>query len=254
MRYIPGIVMGAVAALMLYYGGVFRQSLIKSAPIYGLAGSAVTLLWALLGGQDMHSFRFDILGVRVLFAQSDFFFSSYEESYPFIPYAGYLTMFIIGGMLALSAVSLVRAARTKSMAGCLKPSAAAVICLLLPFVSASTEYCIHTLRCWAASRTFSFKWGEYAVIWIIILTLYLLFEFLLGVFCVKKHAYASRVISALIFILSISLWYAVVFGFMSFSNASWFSAVNTYSLFTSGAFFGFSAGVALRTLRARKQP
>lgn len=70
------IVTGAEAALMLSYSGVLRESLIKSAPIYGLTGSAVTIFWALLGGQDMHGFRFDILGFRVLFAQSDFFFSS----------------------------------------------------------------------------------------------------------------------------------------------------------------------------------
>lgn len=253
LQYVPGIVMGAASALILYYGGILRESLTKSAPVYGLVGSAVTILWALLGGQDMHGFRFDILGFRALFAQSDFFFSSYEEGYPFTPYAGYLTMFIIGGMLALAVVSLVRAVREKSIAHCLKPGAAAVICLLLPFVSASTEYWIHTLRCWANSRIFSFKQGEYAAIWIVILSLYLLFGFLPGVFCVKKHAHASRIISALIFVLSISLWYIVAFGFMFFANSPWFLAVNTYSLFTSGVFFGFSAGVSIRILCARKR-
>lgn len=162
-------------------------------------------------------------------------------------------MFIADGKLALTVISLVRAVREKSIADCLKPGAAAVICLLLPFVSASTEYWIHTLRCWANSRIFSSKQGKYAAIWIVILSLYLLFGFLPGVFCAKKRAHASRIISALIFVSSISLWCAVVFGFMFPVYSPWFLAVNTYSLFTSGVFFGFSAGVSLRTLCARKQ-
>lgn len=66
LQYIPGVVMGAAAALMLYYGGILRESLIKSAPVYGLLGSAVTILWALLAGQDMPAFRFDILGFRAI--------------------------------------------------------------------------------------------------------------------------------------------------------------------------------------------
>lgn len=52
--------------------------------------------------------------------------------------------------------------------------------------------------------------------------------------------------------LSIVFWYTAVFGFMRL-NGWWVSAVNTYSLFTAGAFFGFSAGVSLRTLCARKR-
>lgn len=43
------------------------------------------------------------------------------------------------------------------MADRLKPSAAAVICLLLPFVSACTEYWIHTLRCWVQANMFSLQ-------------------------------------------------------------------------------------------------
>lgn len=251
LRYIPSVAAGAAAAVILYCGGFLKRRLFICGPVWGTAGFAVTAVWALLAGQEAPLFRFDLFGWRAIFTLSEFHFFNSREINAFAPYIGDLTAFIIGGILALSVVSAVCAARLGRIADCIRPNKAAVFWFVLPFACGSLEYGIHTFRCWVEANMFSLRAPSCAYLLLFLFPLYFLIGMVFGLFCVKKHAVTSRLAAVLIIICSGLLWYMAVFGLMHLSGW-WASAVQIHSLYIAGVSFGFTAGVAVRALCARR--
>ena len=97
LQYIPALAVGAAAVFILYYGGMLRECCLGSAPVYGLIGSAVTLVWALCSGnQTMPFFSLLAKSPAALFAQSEYRYADGRACLTPAPYAGCLTTAVAG--------------------------------------------------------------------------------------------------------------------------------------------------------------
>lgn len=252
LQYIPALAVGAAAVFILYYGGMLRECCLGSAPVYGLIGSAVTLIWALCSGNQTTPF-FGLLAKNpvALFAQSEYRYAAGRACLPPAPFAGCLTTAVVGAMLALSLLAFRRIAREKDMRALLRPDAAAILFLLLPLLSGFAEYGVNTLSYLFSDNYFSLSPGLRIGLMILQFGAYLLFGLLLGFFSVPKSCFVFRWLSVLILVASAVMWYVVVWVF-SVSAIDWLGQINRVSMYSSGAYFGFVMGVSLRTLCARR--
>lgn len=247
-QYLPGLVVGAGSMLLLFFTDALNKKLL-GASLYGLAGSLITVIWSLASGIQTKPFlRLDKLGFEALFAQSEFLIKSADFG-TFAPFSGSLTAFVVGCMLTLSVLSFVHTRKEPRQPLSFKPNMTAVLCLLLPLAAGFAEYALQNLILIAQRSLFS-KSGNPILVLFMILAAYLLLGLLAGLIYAKGSA--SRIVSVLILVLSLTMWFVVIFALMGSKNL-WLSSVNSFSLFTSGVFFGFCAGVSLKMLCAKRE-
>ncbi|MCI5924334.1 MAG: hypothetical protein SOR38_02765 [Oscillospiraceae bacterium] len=252
LQYIPALAVGAAAVFILYYGGMFRECCLGSAPVYGLIGSAVTLVWALCSGnQTMPFFSLLAKSPAALFAQSEYRYADGRACLTPAPFAGCLTTAVAGAMLVLSLLAFRRIAGEKDMRALLRPDATAILFLFLPLLSGFAEYGVNTLSYLFSDNYFSISPGLRVGLMILQFGAYLLFGLLLGFFSVQKSCSVFRWLSVLILAAGAVMWYVVVWAFGA-SAIDWLSQIGRVSIYSSGAYFGFVMGVSLRTLRVRR--
>lgn len=252
LQYIPSLVVGAAAVVILYYGGMLSKCCLGNAPVYGLIGSAVTLIWALCSGNQTAPFASLISKTpAALFAQSEYRYVAGNAWRTPAPFAGCLTMAVVGAMLVLGVFSLRRIIKEKDAHSLLKPDAAAVFFLLLPLLSGFAEYAVNASSYLFSENYFSFSSGMRIVMLLLLFGAYLLSGLLLGFFTVQKRCSVSKWLPALILALSAVLWLVVVWGFSS-PAMGWLYDINRISIYSSGAYFGFVIGASLRALCAKR--
>lgn len=250
-QFIPGALFGAVAVFLLYIGGMLRDSLTLGAPFYGLVGIAAAVLWeGTANNRTGAFFRFDALGFSALFAQSEF--NTNTENVGYVPTFAYASSVLLGAVLVLFGLALIRAVREKKILSLFRFGISSAVWLVLPCAVGFLENLSLRQYNWYHFNTFrGVTMEERMLLFYLAPAVYLLIGNALGLLAAKAVA-VPRVFCVLWPIAVFALWaYVVSSGYFA-DAASWISRVGFISRETSGVFLGFTAGIALRGLFAKR--